>query len=138
MSEQFPHPSRVTSSGAPFYITGIAPTTDRRGPWHSIADIRAANRRIGNHWFDQVTLNFFESRVEQTIYGGRFFLSSERGPMPSSVRRWTVRAVKDTGEITTMGEFNVLSQETARAQARDYAQRLRNGETLKDEYGHDV
>ena len=115
--------------------------TDRRGPWTSIADIRKANEEAEHHFFDRDTLKFFDSRIERTIYGGRFFLTSEQFHGTdgySGSRRWTVRAARDDGNITTMGEFNELSRDAARAMARDYADRLRKGETLKDQYGRDI
>lgn len=102
------------------------------GPFATVADIRAANRAIGHHWFDRDTVRFFGSRVGRTVYGGRFFVSSEQdqpfGRFPAAwngERRWTVRMADDDGSITTVGPFGgYRSGEEARRAAQDLAREL--------------
>ena len=76
----------------------------------SIDQVRQANERSGYHFFDQSTLRFFSSRVLSNIYGGRYFVTSERGP--GMARAYTLRRVNDNGSIATVGEFQ--SYATAR------------------------
>ena len=85
--------------------------------YESIADIKTANRAKGHHWFDNDTLGFFKSRVGESVYGGRFFVSSEKGP--NMQRRYTVREASKDGSISTVGEFQ---QYATLAQARSAAQ----------------
>lgn len=81
----------------------------RPGEWLTIRQIRGANRAAGQHWFDPDTLAFFNSRIHQRVYGGRFFVTSERDDYPNGAwdgeRRYTVRRAEDDGTISTFGEF---------------------------------
>lgn len=104
--------------------------TQQAGPYKSIADIRAANAAAGFHFFERETLRFFDSRIERTVYGGRFFITSEQfhgSDGKSAPRRYTVRVAHDDGSVTTMGEFNEMTLEQAREQAKQYARDLREG-----------
>jgi hypothetical protein len=69
----------------------------------SIDDIKAANKAAGQHWFSKSTLAFFSSRIGGTVYGGKFFVTSERGP--DNVRRYTVRVARPDGQVETTGTF---------------------------------
>lgn len=83
-----------------------------------MAEVRRANADIGNHWFDADTLRYFRSRVSDHLYGGRYFVSSERGPgMP---RFYSVRRVNDDGSIDTVGSFG---QHVNREGAHRFARR---------------
>jgi hypothetical protein len=72
-------------------------------------DVRRANAAIGHHWFDPDTLSFFSSRVGDTLYGGRYFVSSEKPPASlmtwDGQRRYTVREALPDGKVQTVGEF---------------------------------
>jgi len=49
----------------------------------------------GNHFFDAATLRFFSSRISDVLYGGRFFVTSERnGILGDHPRTYTVRFVR--------------------------------------------
>jgi hypothetical protein len=90
----------------------------------TIADIRAANARAGHHFFEPATMRFFRSRIESTVYGGRYFVTSEQFAMGAhkDPRRFTVRMANDDGTIDTVGEFQAYSTlEVARATARELA-----------------
>lgn len=41
-------------------------------------DVEEANRRAGQHFFSPDTMRFFKSRVHSALYGGRFFVTSEK------------------------------------------------------------
>ncbi len=70
-------------------------------------EIMRANRESGGHYFDADTMRFFGSRVLPAVYGGRFFVTSERsGFDSSSPRRYSVREFMPDGSIETVGEFN--------------------------------
>jgi hypothetical protein len=88
----------------------IAKAPDLR-PW-TMAQIKAAVRRAGGHWFDPGTMEFFSSRLESGPFvgpGGVYFVSSERMTWPNrpdwdAPRRYTVRQFHpDKGAISTPG-----------------------------------
>lgn len=70
----------------------------------TIAQIKAANRAAGNHFFDADTMEFFRSRVEGGVIGGRFFITSEQFD-DAAPRRFTIREAREDGSIETAGEF---------------------------------
>lgn len=100
------------------------------GHW-TIADIKAANRAIGGHFFDRDTIRFFASRVLDTVYegpGGVFFVTSEqfRGSTHTEPRNYTVRKFDpETGSVDTMSGFNNLTKGKAQRAARDAAAGMR-------------
>ncbi len=62
-------------------------------------------------WFSKETMQFFDSRVHDTLYGGRYFVSSEkfRGfHCPDGERLFTVREVTKKG-INTVGDFQAYA-----------------------------
>ena len=71
--------------------------------YKSIQDIQKANKEINNHWFDKSTMRFFNSRVGSKVYGGKYFISSEKSPYITS-RKYTIRICVN-GEIDTVGGF---------------------------------
>ncbi len=82
----------------------------------TISEVRAANAQLGHHWFDRDTLRFFHSRISTGVFGGRYFVSSEKGP--GMARRYSVRIANDDGSIDTVGDFQqdaTLAQAKARA-----------------------
>lgn len=101
------------------------------GPWSSIARIEAANDARGHHFFDRSTMRAFGSIVYPEIYGGRYFITSERdrGVMTSygwmqangGKRLYSVRRAEDDGSINTVGEFCAF---TTKRQAQKYAAKL--------------
>lgn len=74
-------------------------TTPRR--YESIEEIIEANESIGHCWFSPDTKSFFRSKVYPEIYGGRFFVSSEKTCFDDLTRVYTVREVNDRGAIVT-------------------------------------
>ncbi len=70
----------------------------------TLAEVEAANKASGNHWFDRETKEFFGTRLETDLLVGGFFVSSEQPP--SGPRLYSVRRVKnEKGHIATIGEF---------------------------------
>lgn len=86
--------------------------------YRTVWDIEEANQRRGHHFFDEDTMRFFKSRILDGVYGGRFFVTSEKGP--DNVRRYTVREAKADGSVDTYGDFQDYA--TA-AQAKGAARR---------------
>lgn len=75
-----------------------------KGPFRHIDEIREANEAKGGNWFSRDTMRFFKSRVLEGVYGGRYFVTSERYSMDHP-RLYTVRRADDDGSIATVGGF---------------------------------
>jgi hypothetical protein len=77
----------------------------------TITEIKTRNKEVGQHFFDDRTMQFFESRISNKTFGN-FFVTSERGP--SGLRRYTVRVFDpNTGIVDTHGlfqEFDTLRE----------------------------
>ena len=73
--------------------------------YQSISQIKAANSAAGLYFFSPDTMRFFRSRVaSSTVYGGRYFITSEQFNA-GSPRLYTIRRCNDNGSIDTVGEF---------------------------------
>ena len=85
--------------------------------FNSIADVKERNKETGHYFFDPDSMRFFQSTIGRTLYGGRFFVTSETGP--DHVTRWTVRRAHPDGTIATCGEFQRYStRDAAKKEAR--------------------
>lgn len=91
-----------------------------------MCEVRIRNKAIGHHFFDPSTMRFFRSRVGNTIYGDKYFISSEQFD-ERSPRLFSIRLVNPDGSIDTMGEFQEYS---TRAQAMREVKRLLMEEKL--------
>jgi hypothetical protein len=93
--------------------------------FRNIDDVKAANRARGGCWFDPATLRGFGSRVHDALYGGRFFVTSERRPAgfrtEAGPRLYTVREAHGDGSISTVGAFQgYRSRRSAHNAARSF------------------
>ena len=78
----------------------------------TIAELKAANKANGGHWFDADTMRFFKSRIESRIIAGNRFVTSEQPP--SGPRMYSVRFFREDGSVGTVGEFcRYLTKEDA-------------------------
>lgn len=77
----------------------------------TIDEIKTRNKEVGQHFFDDRTMEFFDSRISAKTFGN-FFVTSECGP--SGLRRYTVRVFDPkTGTVDTHGlfqEFDTLRE----------------------------
>lgn len=67
----------------------------------TIAEIKRANREAGFYFFSPSAMRFFGSRVLPTVYGGRYFVTSEQPP--HGPRAYAVRRIGADGDVTTIG-----------------------------------
>lgn len=80
-------------------------TTDRK-QYTSINQIISEAQRAGSHFFDDSTLRFFSSRIHSKIYGGCYFITSERDEYrDSNPRFYTIRKYEGGLKIETVGKF---------------------------------
>ena len=77
-----------------------------------MSEVRRANEDRGHYFFEPATLRFFRSRIGSTLYGGRFFVTSEQHVSPmfgADPRRYTVREAMPDGSIDTVGDFQAYA-----------------------------
>lgn len=76
--------------------------------YDTISEIKQVNAAIGHHFFEPASMRFFESKIaSRTVYGGHFFITSERFTGSDGVsqpRMYTLRACYN-GKVETVGEF---------------------------------
>lgn len=77
----------------------------------TIAQVKAANKARGHHFFDRDAMRFFDSRIETrgALIGDRFFVTSEQfhgSDGYSAPRMFTVREAMADGSIETVGEIH--------------------------------
>jgi hypothetical protein len=96
----------------------------------TVADMEALNRRAGHHFFDGDTMHFFASRVAPRIVAHRFFVTSERTGFEATTRCSTVRLMRDTGGVETVGEFLSFTDHRAAFRALDLARTPLDPETF--------
>lgn len=87
----------------------------------SLANVIATNKAAGQHFFEDDTMDFFKSRLVSDLIHDRYFITSEKGPVEGSARRYTVREAIEGGKnIRTVGEFQAYANlaEAARAIAK--------------------
>lgn len=87
----------------------------------SVAEIKAANRAAGQHYFDKEAMRFFNSRIGRRVIAGRYFIDSTqfcaRGEcLP---RRYSVCMADARGHVQHVSEPGAfLSERAALAYAR--------------------
>lgn len=93
---------------------------DTTMPYHwTMSHIKTFCWNRGSHFFSPDTMRFFSSRIQMTPpYKGRVFVTSERMNW-NSPRLYTVRVVKPSGHIETIGDFGGF---TSRQSAHHYAE----------------
>ena len=82
--------------------------------YRNVEEIREANAAAGLFFFSPSTMRFFDSRVGSRVYGGRYFVTSERFS-EASPRLYTVRRAEDDGSIEDASGFQ---EYTTAAEAR--------------------
>lgn len=87
----------------------------------TIDEIKAANKAAGHNWFSPDTMRYWHTRVGKTVYGGRYFVTSDGpGGRDKDERRYTVREASPSGEVSTAdgctyGEFATHAEAAKRA-----------------------
>lgn len=92
----------------------------------TMADIRNANARAGQFFFEPASMRFFRCRLGSSVYpdskGGAYFTTSEQfvgSDGRAAPRLYTVRYCAADGRIDKVGRFQAYL--TARAARRDAA-----------------
>jgi len=95
----------------------------------SIVQIIDEAKSAGSHFFSKDTLRFFSSRIHSEIYGGCYFITSERDHYrDNNPRFYTIRKYEGGLKVETVGEF---CQYTSKAQAISAVKKLIKTEETK-------
>ena len=82
--------------------------------YNNIHEIIAEATKAGSHFFDKSSMRWFNSRIYPKIYGGCYFITSEKDDMrPTHRRAWSVRKYNGGRAIDDIGnfcEFNSLAE----------------------------
>jgi hypothetical protein len=97
----------------------------------TIGEAERMNSSRGHHFFDADTLRFFSSRVHEPIIAHRFFITSEKSGFDDPTRRSTIRMVRNSGEVETVGDFQTFSNPASARKVLDLSRRPLD----PDEYG---
>ena len=82
-----------------------------KGLFKSMADLRAKNKAAGFYFFSPATMKFFKSKIESSLIGGRYFITSEMYGPGNKV--YNVRMAEADGSIKTVGN-DYSSKEAAK------------------------
>ena len=88
-------------------------------PFNSIAEVKAANKAAGKHFFDRKTMKFFNTKIETGVLKGRFFITSEIDPF--DVKRYSLRMAADNGAIRTINRHHSFK---TKGQAKEFLSEL--------------
>lgn len=100
-----------------------------RKQYTSINQITSEAQSAGSHFFDDSTLRFFSSRIHSKIYGGCYFITSERDEYrDSNPRFYTIRKYEGGLKVETIGKF---CQYATKAQAVSAVNKLIKAEEIK-------
>ena len=98
-------------------LTKITNTQVPPGPFRTITALRRANKASGHYWFSRDTMEFFASKVYPTVYGGYWFVSSEKIDFEDYRRRYHVNRVDEAGRILPRENTIHYSTKTAAIEA---------------------
>lgn len=91
--------------------------------------IKANNLLAGKFFFSAATMRFFKSRVFPTVYGNRYFITSEIGW--DMVRRYSIReAINEGRHIKTVEYFAFMTLAAAKDEARAMVERDRGAASI--------
>lgn len=92
------------------FTSGVLIEKSRMIIYNDILEIKQAHARVDGHFFDTGAMRGFKSIVLPRVYGGRYFITSERFTSREHVepRRYTVCECVD-GNINRVTTFNTLS-----------------------------
>lgn len=89
--------------------------------YYSMDQIISKNKKIGHIWFSPDTMAFFHTRLSRKIYGGEYFVTSEKFDSYKE-RLYTVRKAMPDGSIETVGPFNEMTSKQAHKMAKELAE----------------
>ena len=95
--------------------------------WTTIAEVKAANEKIGHCWFSDETIRHWNTSIHTDILYGRYFITSEDN-YHRTQKLFSIREVGDRGQVSTL-EFQ--QWQTLRG-AREYPDEMAIDEMLEE------
>ncbi len=90
-----------------------------------IKEIKALNKAQGYNFFSPDTMQFFDSVIEDDVFGGCVFVTSEQNGY-GNPRLYTVRAIRANGQIETLSDFQgIETRKQALSEAETIALKIR-------------
>lgn len=74
----------------------------------NLEEIIKANKKIGHHFFDRSTMECFHSRLYLELYGGKYFITSERYD-EDSPDTFTIREAREDGNVVTVSDHRAYA-----------------------------
>ena len=90
------------------------------GSFNSIYEVKSSNRNNGYNWFSPETLQWFNGKVYNVLFGSCVFVSSEKENYSrftsNPQRQYCVRVAMDNGSIERYGVYDTKRQADRGAQ----------------------
>lgn len=65
--------------------------------FNSLAEVKKLHKEQGGHWFDTKTMKFFNSKINSTLIGGKYFIYSNK--MPYHDRYYAIAEAFPSGNV---------------------------------------
>jgi len=90
----------------------------------TLADVKAANKAAGMHFFDRETLKWWKSRMESGLIRGKYFITSEESfSLTGDPKRiFCARMVRDDASIETI-KRHLATRDDAKDAILEHAER---------------
>ena len=72
--------------------------------YNTMTEFKNKNKSEGYHFFDDDTMEFFNSKIETSLFSDDTFITSEQGPHHNS-KKYTIRKALADGSVETVSEF---------------------------------
>lgn len=79
-------------------------TKDLLRNFQTLEEFKELNKQEGYHFFDEDTMEFFNSKMETDLLNGNYFITSEQYSL-SSPRQYSIRKANGDGTVDTIGQF---------------------------------
>lgn len=94
--------------------------------YNSIEEIKEANHRAGGYFFSPNTMRGFKTRVLEEVYGGMYFITSDKRD-EKTPREYTIWEARESGDILKVRGLEWFkTPEAAKKKARELAAALEN------------
>lgn len=77
------------------------------GPFHTVAEIEAASLKSGDRFFTEKDRRVWKTRVHWGVWGGRYFVVSDKG-VDGTGRLYQVKRATDKGVIMSVPGFSMF------------------------------
>ena len=65
--------------------------------FNSLSDLKSFHKEKGGHWFDRQTMKYFNTKIDSSLIGGKYFIYSNK--MPLQDRYYAIAEAQSSGNI---------------------------------------